>query len=116
MKRLITWTAVVLSAVIAFHFWPGLLSAPEPGSGRRQDEHCQRVLNEGKHQEARAWLAQSKAGDLRNIGEQTPAESRAIVERLYSLGALDVQAAVISPRSGGEWSNILIVQLPDAPD
>jgi len=61
-----------------------------------------------------AWVTESKDHDLRTIGEQSPAESIAIVKRLYEEGARKIWAVdlEIYPNEG-QSTNILIVELPD---
>jgi hypothetical protein len=92
-------------------FYPSWLL--DPGEGARQDTFCRDMLRKKDHREARAWLSEGKS---RNLGEQTPEDSRAIVEKIYALGALDVQAVEIERYpTGEESSNYLVVKLPADP-
>jgi hypothetical protein len=107
--------AIILGLLVLagwFFLLPYFPGAPEPGSGLRQDAHCLKVLADGPHAEARTWLSQAKPPEERFVGEQTPKEALAIVERLYSLGAKDVQAADITTSPYGQWTQVLIVTLP----
>ena len=107
-------TLIVLAiacAVIAFtHFIP---SHAEPGTGMRADETCKKLLAEKENREALSWLQGSRPGDIRTIGEQSPEDSRRIVQRLYSSGAVRVQAVKIDRQAGfGETTNVVCVELP----
>lgn len=90
--------------------------APESGSGLRQDPFCANLLQTKDHVEALDWLQQSKAGDIRTLGEQDPDASLAIVKQLYYAGATRVHAVEIERAPGvGQTSNTLIVELPPDP-
>jgi hypothetical protein len=72
------------------------------------------LLAKKSHREALSWVSESRNGDIRTIGEQTPTESLAIVKRLYKEGAKQVQVVdlEIYPNEG-QSTNILIVELPE---
>jgi hypothetical protein len=85
-------------------------------SGEQQERLCRRLLAIHPHREARVWLQQGKDGDQRNLGEQTPEDSRAVVDTLYRLGVTDVQAVDIGQEPGwGESCNTLVAALPGDP-
>jgi hypothetical protein len=89
---------------------------PEPGAGIGADKLCRKLLAENEHREALTWAKESKPGDLRTIGEQSPEESFKIINNLYTSGAISAQIVKIERVSGlGETSNIVCVELPTAP-
>ena len=81
-----------------------------------QDSFCERLLSTKPHREAKLWMAEQQPGGIRTIGEQSQEDSRAIVETLYALGAVDVQAIDIQVEPEGETCNDLIVTLPQHPE
>ncbi len=85
----------------------------DPNEPHPADAFCLNLLATKEHREARAWLAEASATSLRTIGEQSPRDSRTIVDALYRDGAVDVQAVDIDqdPRLG-ETTNVLVVKLP----
>ncbi|MGB8917503.1 MAG: hypothetical protein WCC89_11630 [Candidatus Sulfotelmatobacter sp.] len=89
---------------------------PEPGSGARQDPFCRKLLDTKTHQEALAWVKESKNHDVRAIGEQSPEESLNIVERLYQEGSERVWVVdlEIYPNEG-QSTNKLVIELPTDP-
>ena len=66
--------------------------------------------------EALEWVRESKPGDIRTIGEQSPPESVKIVERLYQQGAERVWVVDIEiyPNEG-QSTNSLVIELPTDP-
>ena len=68
----------------------------------------------GPHAEALEWLRASD-GDKRQLGEhQSTAQSVALVEQLYALGAIKVIAVAISESTDGHGaSRYLLVELPE---
>jgi hypothetical protein len=108
------WLATAVVAGVLFRCLGS--GGKERGAGRSQDRFCRTMLATDPHREARAWLAESKQGDERNLGEKAVPDSRQIVETLYRLGATDVQAIDVQRQPGwGESTNRLIVALPDDP-
>jgi hypothetical protein len=98
-------------AVLAFL----LPSGAEPGTGLRADETCRKLLAESDNREALSWLQESKPGNIRTLGEQSPEESLRIVQGLYESGAVKANALEIERDPGfGETSNIVCVELPAA--
>lgn len=91
-------------------------SEPGPEAAHPQDAFCRNLLATKEHREAREWLTEGPDGAPRTIGEQSAADSRAIVDALYRDGAVDVQAVDIDRHPAlGETTNILIVTLPADP-
>ena len=86
------------------------------GSGERQDPFCRKLLDTTTHREALAWVRESKPGDIRTIGEQSPPASVKIVERLYKQGAERVWVVDIEiyPNEGQSTNN-LVIELPTDP-
>jgi hypothetical protein len=110
-RRLAGWVLPVVSGWLVWR-WMARRGGIHR-SARDPDAFSLRILAENKHREARAWIGEGKPGDERNLGEQTPAESRAIVDDLYLRGAVDVQVVGAQNVTGfGQTSNILVVQLP----
>jgi hypothetical protein len=117
MARPVVLRATLLSVILEGLTMTGCSpSAPEPGAGLRESELCENLLNTKGHREALSWLRQAKAGDSRNVGEQSESDSVALVEALYRLGAIDVQAVEIDVVKGwGETTNTLVASLPSSP-
>lgn len=109
-------TVVVLAISCAIAVLAYLVpSYPEPGSGRHADETCRKLLAKGDNREALSWLQESKPGNIRTIGEQSPEDSLRIVQSLYNSGAVKVHALKIDREAGyGETTNIVCVELPVA--
>ncbi len=102
--------AVALAAVLLF-----LPSRAEPGSGLPGDRTCKNFVAQENHREALGWLRESRPGDIRTLGEQTPEDSRKIVQQLYDSGAIQVHAVKIDRVAGvGETVNVVCVELPAA--
>ncbi len=87
---------------------------PERGSGSQQDPFCEKLLQDSKNKrEALQWINESRSGDVRTLGEQSPEKSAAFVRNLYTSGAKQVWAVDIeSDPQLGQSTNILIVELP----
>jgi hypothetical protein len=89
--------------------------AVERGEGLRAEATCQKLFTQKEHLEALSWLQQSKPGNIRTLGEQTPEDSRKIVRALYTAGAVDTQVVEIERVAGyGETTNIFCVGLPSS--
>ena len=100
---------VILSAYL-------MHSRAQPGEGLGADQLCRKLLSEKENREALAWVKESRSGDIRTLGEQSPEESFAIIKNLYDSGAVKAQVVQIERVSGyGETSNIVCVELPAAP-
>jgi hypothetical protein len=92
-------------------------SVGDPGSGMSADKLCRNLLQKKTHAEALTWLNQSRANDVRTVGEQGPEDSLKIVKGLYQAGAVEVQAVDLDRVSGvGETVNTLCVELPGDPE
>ena len=92
-------------------------ASPEPGSGKNADSFCLELLANKSHKEATQWLNEASSNNKRLIGEQNSAGSRKIVEDLYEMGAVNVEAVDFEMVAGyGEGTNILIVTLPKNAD
>lgn len=118
MKSKIAKLVGLIAAIITVVLMKPLLfpAIPEPGSGKEADSFCSNILAKKNHKEARQWLNEATKSDIRTIGEKNSSGSRNIVERLYNMGAVNVEAADIDRVTGyGETTNVLIVQLPDDP-
>lgn len=114
LAKLVGLIAAIITIVVMKPFlFP---ATPEPGSGKEADSFCSDLLAKKNHKEARQWLNEAIKSDIRTIGEQNSSGSRKIVERLYNMGAVNVEAVDIDKVAGyGETTNVLIVQLPDDP-
>jgi len=120
-RKALGWALGLGAAWLAYRSVLALWPRRSGGGGalieaKQQDEFCLKLLAEKPHREARAWLAEDRPADMRNLGEQSPDESRRIVEDLYGRGAVDVQAVGIDKAPDGQSANILIVRLPDLPE
>ena len=106
----LNWKEIVL-LIAGLTFWMfRSYSAGEP-----DDAFCERILATGKNAEARAWALEAKgAAHLRTVHELDNAESLAVIEKLYTLGAERVTACDIEKEpEGGETTDVLIVTLPN---
>ena len=92
-------------------------SRPKPGAGRSADTFCRKLLAEKENSEALTWLKQSRAGDIRTLGEQNPSDSLKMVEEIYNSGAIKANIIDIERVAGyGETSNVVCVEMPAAPE
>lgn len=105
------WKEIVL-LIAGLTFWMFRSNS----AGESDDAFCERILATGKNAEARAWALEAKGtAHLRTIHELDNAESLAIIEKLYTLGAERVMACDIDTEPGvGETTDVLIVTLPNA--
>jgi hypothetical protein len=113
------WLLVVSFVAAAFLGWLWLvrIPAPEPGSGAGQDPFCRKLLDTKTHREALAWVKESKDRDIRTIGEQSPAQSLKVVQRLYQEGAQRVWAVDVEKYPNqGQSTNNLVIELPTDPN
>lgn len=102
--------AIVGAAFLGFYL---TRPRPQPGTGLSADQQCRALLAEKENHEALSWIEQSKSGDVRTIGEQSPQQSLAIVKDLYSSGAVKAHVIGIQRVTGyGETTNIVCVELP----
>src|SRR5947207_2002493 len=87
------------------------------GSQEARDRLCLDLLKEpARHRDARKWMREARAKDIRIVGEQPPDDSRQIVDTLYKVGALDVQVVDVEDLPGlGQTTNTLVVSLPAEP-
>lgn len=109
-KRKLTFPVLLLAVIAVFY---SVMPHAERGEGLRADKQCRTLLAEKENREALSWLEQSKPGDIRTIGEQSPEESLKIVKGLYSAGAVKTQVIEIERVAGyGETTNIVCVELP----
>jgi hypothetical protein len=112
-RKLIYLNLNLLLLVVAIFYF--VIPHAERGDGLRADKLCRTLLTERENREALSWLEQSKPGDVRTIGEQSPEDSLKIVKDLYSAGALKTQVVEIDRVAGyGETTNIVCVELPEA--
>jgi hypothetical protein len=111
-KRKLTYPVLLFVVVAAFYF---VMPHAERGEGLRADKLCRILLAEKENREALSWLEQSKPGDIRAIGEQSPEDSLKIVKGLYAAGAVKTHVIGIERVTGyGETTNIVCVELPTA--
>ena len=111
-KATVIAVAIFCFVAVLDYFVP---SHAEPGTGLSADQTCRKLLAEGENREALSWLQESKPGNIRTIGEQSPEESLRIVQVLYNAGAVKVHALKIDREAGfGETTNIVCVELPVA--
>jgi hypothetical protein len=111
-KKKLTYPVLLFVVVAAFYF---AMPHAERGEGLRGDKLCRTLLAEKENREALSWLEQSKPGDIRTIGEQSPEDSLKIVKGLYSAGAVMTHVVGIERVTGyGESTNIVCVELPGA--
>jgi len=109
-KRKLIYVIVLLAVVAAFYY---ATPHPEPGAGLRAEKLCRKLLVEKENREALGWLQQSKPGDIRTIGEQSPEDSLEIVKGLYVAGANRAYVIEIERvPSYGETTNTVCVELP----
>jgi hypothetical protein len=111
-KSKLIYTVLLLVVVAAYY---SVLRHAARGEGLHADKLCKTLLAEKENREALSWLEQSKPGDIRTIGEQSPEDSLKIVKGLYSAGAVKTQVIEIERVAGyGETTNIVCVELPAA--
>lgn len=84
-------------------------------AAKQADDHCVAVRSKGRTEEARAWLRAADPSHPRRLGEHTQGATAELVEDLYARGASKVEVAQIQATEHGEWSNVVLVAIPDDP-
>jgi hypothetical protein len=109
-KAAVIVVAIACAVAVLAYFIP---SHAEPGTGLHADKTCRKLFAEGENREALSWLQESKPGNIRTIGEQSPEDSLRIVQSLYNSGAVKVHALKIDREADfGETTNVVCVELP----
>jgi hypothetical protein len=77
------------------------------------DEFVQQFLGVPNTREVLEWLAESKEGDIRSLGEQdSTEESLALAKEIYDAGATEVLAVEIDDLGDGQNTGKLLIKLP----
>ena len=85
----------------------------DPAAASAADAHCATARAKGRTEEARQWLQSATTASPRTVGEHDPPSTKEIVADLYARGAVRAEVAEIRSTGAGEWSNVVLVTLPD---